>query len=301
MMHLAVAAGPVFSWRMPGEFRVFSEYGSLREALLRRPGREIETPYTPQQILWREKLQAERARREHDGLVSLLESLAIEVHLLEGETELSNLYFCRDPFVMTPAGAILARMATSVRAEEPLVARSALKRMNVPLIDVEAGPGATWEGGDVMIVDPDLVFIALSKRTNQGGADALSRVFKNMGIGEVIVSRIPPPVLHLDCCVSIVGPRQAMVWERAVPRGVVAALRRHGFQIVRVDESEEVSPQFAVNTLCVRPGLVILPSGCRGTRRALRGLGVNSVECDVSELTKGQGGIHCMVGPLARD
>jgi arginine deiminase len=278
-----------------------SEHGPLRVALLRRPGREIETTSAPRDVLWRERLDATHARLEHDSLVFLLESFAVRVQLLEGDTELSNLYFCRDPFVMTPSGAILAQMATPVRAAETLIARRELRRLNIPLIDVDAGPDATWEGGDVMIVNPSLAFVALSQRTNQEGADKLRRVLKRAGIGEVIVSRIPSSVLHLDCCMSIAGPRQALVWQRAVPAEFVDALRRHGFQLACVDEADAVPPQFAVNTLCLRPGVVVLPAGCLGTRRALGALGVFSVECDVAELTKGDGGIHCMVGVLARN
>ena len=65
-------------------------------------------------------LDEARAADEHRAMIAAYEAAGVTVHQVAPPAEPSpNLMFCADLFVMTPAGAILARPASTVRAINP--------------------------------------------------------------------------------------------------------------------------------------------------------------------------------------
>ena len=48
-------------------------------------------------------------------------------------------------------------------------------------------------------------------------------------------------------------------------------------------------------------GLIVMPTGCPKTVKALENAGVEVIQLDVSEIMKGNGAIHCMTAFLKRD
>ena len=63
-------------------FHVDSEAGRLRQAIVHRPGLELErlTPQNVDELLFDDVLWAERAREEHDGFVEQLRAHGVQVH-----------------------------------------------------------------------------------------------------------------------------------------------------------------------------------------------------------------------------
>ncbi|HPH34519.1 MAG TPA: arginine deiminase family protein, partial [Methanoregulaceae archaeon] len=55
------------------------------------------------------------------------------------------------------------------------------------------------------------------------------------------------------------------------------------------------------NILAIRPGVVIAYNRNTCTNRNFRDAGIEVLECEGSELSRGHGGGHCMTCPLLRE
>lgn len=284
---------------MPG-FGAFSECGKLRSVLLHRPGREIESITEARAALWLDLLHAEKARAQHDALVELCRSHGVAVSYMADTAQATpNLYFVRDTFAMTPVGAILSRPASRVRAGEEQIAARTLARLGVPIVLSVDGCG-TFEGADLMIVDEDLAFVAQGTRTNAAGAAQVEALLKEIGIAEVVRVALSADCMHLDCALSFADRGLALVYPRRIASGVGETLERHGFRVVELPEAE-ITTGMSINMVALEPGLVMMPAHNPITRGLLERDGVTCIEVDVSELMKGEGAIHCMVGVIQRD
>jgi N-dimethylarginine dimethylaminohydrolase len=277
-----------------------SECGKLRSVLLHRPGPEIETVQNANQVLWLDLLDPERAREQHDTLVEICRSHGVVINYVEDTQRAKpNLYFMRDTFAMTPAGAILAAPASTVRAGEETIAARTLAQLEIPIV-LSVNGGGTFEGADLMIVHEDLAFVAQGSRTNVIGASQVETLLKGLGFGEVVRIPLNDGCMHLDCALSIVDRDLAMVYPKRVSRTVWQPLKRHGFRVIEVP-TEEAEVGMSINMVALEPGLVVMPANNPSTRTLLEAYGVTCVEVDISELMKGEGAVHCMIGVLQRD
>ncbi len=280
------------------DFGVSAEYARLRTVLMYRPGPEIEHVHDPRYALWDDLPDPARAQAEHDALVDFYRSHGITVHLIDVPTAPPNLYFVRDTFAMTPEGAVLARPASLARAGEERIAAQALLQLGIPLVLSVYG-GGVFEGADLLIAGEDLAIIAEGMRTNQQGARQVERLLREIGIGEVLRVGLSN-CLHLDCALSFIDRRLAMIDSRRITSDAAQTLMRHGFRVVEAPHTEN-DQGMAINMVTLAPGVVVLPAGNPATRRLLTRLGVTCFEVDITELSKGAGAVHCMTGVLYRE
>jgi arginine deiminase len=278
-----------------------SEYGRLRSVLLHRPGPEVERVDDVAGALWVEALDAARAREQHDALAELYRVHGVAVHYVEDWSyAYPNLYFVRDSYAMTPEGAILARPASRVRAGEERVLARTLAQLGIPIVLTVHGSG-TFEGGDLLLVNPDLALIGVGLRTNPAGVRQVTQLLQGVGVSEVQPVPVPEDSIHLDCAYSIVGPNLALCNERHYAPEAADALRRHGVRLLTVPDCEENALGLAINVVALAPGVVVMPAGCPTTRRLLHTAGAECIEIAIDELMKGGGAVHCVTGVLERE
>lgn len=280
---------------------VGSECGTLRTVLMHRPGPEVEGITDADAALWHAIVEPERAREQHDRLTELYRSHGVTVHEL-GETALDkpNSYFCRDVFCMTPRGAILARPASASRAGEERTAAAALARVGVPIAHSVLGTG-TFEGADVAVVSPDLVFVAEGQRTNREGARQAAQAFIDAGVEQVEIVQLPYGTGHLDGMLNIIGGDLALIYPTQLPWRIYELLRARGFRFIDVPDAGECRHGMSLNMVPLAPGVVVMPSGNPVTKATLESAGVEVLEAEVDELMKGAGSVHCMTGVIHRD
>jgi dimethylargininase len=180
--------------------------------------------------------------------------------------------------VVTPEVAIITLPgAPGRRGERESIAP--ILAQHRPLAHIE--PPGHLEGGDVLIAGRQ-VFVGLSERTNQAGAEQLGRILDDFGY-----NTIPVPVgpgLHLKSSVNLVAPNTLLLTADFAAKPAFA-----GFQHIVVDDHEA----YASNTLLIN-GTLIMPAGFPRTRARLEALGQPIVELDVSEVQKMDGGLTCM-------
>ena len=235
-----------------------------------------------------------------------------------------NYFFQRDPQVVLGDRVIVSSMATEARDRESMLARTIFRHHDDlsgcdDLFDV-GGPvhsgsdrGAAYpvprlEGGDVLVLSPELVLVGISARTNRRGVEVLGEYLRRSktSFRRLIAVEIPPrrAFMHLDTVFTIIdrglglgypgvvepgGPESARVYlvdlearELAftVEPSLAGALAAVGFELELVpcggdDPVDQVREQWTdgANAFAVAPGVIFLYYRNRRTAAALAARG----------------------------
>lgn len=273
----------------------------LRRAVVRRPGDSFAVSDAD---AWHYSSppDLERARREHAGLVALLEAEGVVVERHEAPLPgLADAIFVCDPVLVTPRGTVVLRMGKELRRgeEEALAAR--LEELGVPIFGRLEG-AARAEGGDLLWLDDRTLLVGVGFRTNREGHRQLADLLGDAGV-EVLAfdlpyDRGPAACLHLRSLISLLDHDLAVVYPALLPVELWKLLERR-VELVEVPE-EELATQ-GPNVLPVAPRRVVVLDGSPRTRRRLEAAGCRVLAYQGEEIShKAEGGPTCLVLPLER-
>ena len=281
---------------------VDSEYGVLRDVLLGPADhyKWLETSSVSKKSIRRNyEFSGEVARQQHAGMVSAYESAGVQVHFHAPDAELPYQVFARDSSVMTPFGAIITSMANWWRRGENYRAIETYERLGIPIYDyVTAG---TFEGGDFNVIEPGSVLIGWEGdegRSQQGSALQLQAWFEAEG-WEVRLIDIDPFYVHIDLMVVMLAPKLAAVCLESTDPEVVAWLKSKAIEIVSVPFQDTLA--LGCNVVALGNDRILLPEASLVLKEKARALGLEIYDPDVSMITPGGGGVHCMCQALRRD
>ena len=252
-----------------------------------------------------------------------------------------NLYFTRDPFSTIGNGIALNRMRTETRRRETLFSNYIFKHH--PLFkdaDIPFWYNRTdryaIEGGDVLILNENIICVGISERTD---ADAIERLARNIfsdgqPFKTILAFDIPKirAFMHLDTVFTMVdhniftihpeieGPLTVYSLTRSDVKGqfVIHKERESLENILKkyleVDEIKLIRcggkrgidagrEQWndGSNTRAIAPGEVIVYGRNHVTNELLEEEGVKLHVIPSSELSRGRGGPRCMSMPLYRE
>lgn len=249
---------------------------------------------------------------------------------------LPNLYAPRDPFATIGNGVSLHKMYSVTRCRETIFGEYIFKYhpqyKNVPLY-YDRNESYSIEGGDVQVLSNEVVAIGISQRTEPDAiANLAKKILKEAGFKYVLAIDIPDErsFMHLDTVMTRVDVNKFAVHSHVMNVSDVYELSLKGNDIVIKEvhmsfdkllchylhledvvlikcgngnriaaEREQWSD--GVNTICIRPGVVITYSRNHVTNEALRKNGVKVIEIPSAELSRGRGGPHCMSMSLYRE
>jgi dimethylargininase len=236
-----------------------------------------------------EEADREKTRQQHGHLKSILSGFGCEVIDAPELAGHPNSVFTRDVALSTPHGYLKLRMGLETRRGEEEWMSQILQSVGEPCAGEIRSPG-TVEGGDVILAG-SVAFVGLSRRTNEEGAQQISRLLADMDY-EVRQLPVPDGVLHLGGVLSAIGPERLLCC-----RGVLEKGFDRGFDAV------EVPPRgpSTGNVICLEENEVI--ANVAENQEAigiLEGQGVKVHGVDLSEFRKGAGGPTCLVLPLDR-
>ena len=220
----------------------------------------------------------ERMLAQHREYIGILESLGLQVTVLDADERFPDGCFVEDTAIVTPTVAVITRPGAPSRqgeetAIEPLLAR------HRPIARIVA-PGSV-DGGDILVMG-ERVLIGLSSRTNEEGARQLTGILEAQGMQ--CISLAAGAGLHLKS--SINGLDENII---LVTQAFSEHTELRGFEQIVIPDEES----YAGNSLLVN-GRVIVPAGFPGTRALIDGLGIETIESDVSEFRKMDGGLTCL-------
>ena len=248
-----------------------------------------------------------------------------------------NLYFTRDPFFMVAGGVCVSSMANAVRARETLFGQYLFthhpRYKNTPMLHARTDPFSI-EGGDVLVLSPEVVAIGISQRTDPHAVEALAQrlICEETGILRVLAIDIPKTrsYMHLDTVMTMVDVDKFTIHPSILPAVRTFSLTKRNGTLVIEPQKRKLAEVLAdalkvdrvtmihcggasaidaareqwndgTNTLAVAPGEVIAFSRNYVTNSILRDNGVIVHEIPSAELSRGRGGPRCMSMPLWRE
>src|SRR5215204_946342 len=224
----------------------------------------------------------ERALAQHAAYCETLESCGLELIRLEPDDRYPDSTFVEDTAVLTARGAVVTRPGAASRLGETDSIGPVLLQHFGRLYSIRE-PG-TLDGGDVCEAGEHF-FIGISQRTNEEGAEQLARLLDSFGYGSSLIDiRGLSNILHLKSGLAYLGGKHLLVIE---------ALRDlkefSSYDLVALEPTEE----YAANCLSIN-GRVFIASGFPAIKRRLEQLGYHTIELDMSEFRKMDGGLSCL-------
>ncbi len=249
-----------------------------------------------------------------------------------------NLLFQRDPFASVGHGVAIGRMSTEARQRETIFAEYILQyhprfKKNRPPFYYHRLNRYPLEGGDILVLNSKIIAMGISKRTDPRAIEHFAEeLFKaDASFDTVLAFNIPKSraFMHLDTVFTQVDTGKFTIHPGIEHTLTVFEITRHhdGLHVQKVvgelekilekhlktpiqlircggeDVITSVREQWndGANTLAVAPGKVIVYDRNHVTNAMLREAGVEVLEIDSSELSRGRGGPRCMSMPLERE
>jgi dimethylargininase len=246
------------------------------KAIVRKPGKSLVNGLTTAKLGIPDY---NNALKQHANYIRALETAGLKVVVLEADENYPDSCFVEDVAVCTLESAILTNPGAQSRKGETSSMHAVLKKFyNTIHTIIEP---ATIEGGDVMFTE-GTCYVGLSDRTNLAGAERLKSILKENGYSTVLVEL--DEVLHLKTALAYLGDGYLLATDDFAGNKLFSS-----FRTIRVPESE----LYAAN--CIRVNdYVIVPGGYPETRRLIQEAGFHTIEVDVSEFKKLDGGLSCL-------
>ena len=251
---------------------------------------------------------------------------------------LPNLYFTRDPFATIGTGVSIHRMHTVTRNRETLFGKFIFEHhpqyRNAPRW-YDRGETSSLEGGDILILSPEVLAVGISQRTREDSIDQLAETVlsRSKTFRKLLAFNIPKTraFMHLDTVFTMVDRDKFTVHPNILQQITVFVMELDGEGHVKIrqedgrledilkehlhldrvtlipcgqgSEIDAAREQWSdgSNTLAIAPGEVVVYSRNHVTNRSLEEAGVRIHTIPCAELSRGRGGPRCMSMPLVRD
>ncbi|MCG8685885.1 MAG: arginine deiminase-related protein [Desulfobacterales bacterium] len=219
------------------------------------------------------------ACNQHGAYINALKSCGVSVTILEADESCPDSVFIEDTCLVTPHCAVITRPGADSRKGETLAVKTAMTAFDLPIETIKA-PGSL-DAGDVMMVGSHF-YVGLSDRTNKEGFEQLETILNKYGMTASAVTLTS--VLHLKTGISYLENNILLAWGEFLTKPELET-----FTIIEVPDQEA----YAANSLWVNDK-VIVPAGFNQTRDLIKEKGYETIEVDVSEFRKLDGGLSCL-------
>ena len=248
-----------------------------------------------------------------------------------------NLYFTRDPFATIGTGVSLHRMHTETRNRETIFGKVIFEHhpvyRNAPKW-YDRGETTSIEGGDILVLSPQVLAVGISQRTREDSIDKFARTVLSISktFRKVLAFDIPKTrsFMHLDTVFTMVDRDKFTVHPNILSAITVFVLElEEGKVRIREEQGrlEDILKEHleldqvtliqcgsgsvvdaareqwsdGSNTLAIAPGEVVVYERNHVTNRILEEHGIKTHVIGCSELSRGRGGPRCMSMPLIRE
>ena len=252
---------------------------------------------------------------------------------------LPNLYAPRDPFATICNMVSIHRMYSVTRQRETIFGEYIFKyhpKYKKIKTCYSRYDSYSIEGGDIQVLDDKVLAVGISQRTEPDAiAQLANNIFKDKNNKFEVILAIDIPdersFMHLDTVLTRVDYKKfavhshvmdiSTVYELKLGKNKELSIKKLDMTIDKILEkylhidkvelikcgngnriaAEREQWSDGVNTLCVKPGVVITYDRNFITNKALRDHGVKVIEIPSCELSRGRGGPHCMSMALVRE
>ncbi|KAG1457364.1 hypothetical protein G6F46_008044 [Rhizopus delemar] len=210
------------------------------------------------------------AKKQYEAYVNALREHVDHIVEIPADPLHPDCCFIEDTAVVVQDTAVVNCLGAESRRKEISAVEKALRK--IPVIkDVvrmdEIDPQATLDGGDVLYTGEHL-FVGLSHRTNQRGADVLKKVFSEKCPVYTIHSLLAYNLLHFKCIVTMLNNKTLLVYDHKAGLDVVSEIEgytKDWYNIIKIPE------QIPSNIVSLSNGkVVIYQQGLKKTDNSTR-------------------------------
>jgi dimethylargininase len=248
----------------------------FKKAIVRRPGKSMVNGLTKAGLGVPDH---GKALLQHDAYVSALKECGLEVVVLPADEHYPDSTFIEDTALLTPKCAIITNPGALSRRGESAGIKKVLSDFYSDIEKIRE-PGKV-DGGDIMMVGNHF-YIGLSERTNKDGARQLIGHLEKYSMSGSTVRM--GKLLHLKTGVSYLE-RNNLVASGEFQ----ASAEFKKFNILKIDQDES----YAANCIWVNDQVVV-PKGYPKAKGTIESAGYKTIEVDVSEFRKLDGGLSCL-------
>jgi len=220
-----------------------------------------------------------KALQQHKNYIKALEACGLQVTCLPPLEDYPDSTFVEDVALLTKNGAVITNPGAASRNGETEFIRTAIQAHYSKIESIQVP--ATIEAGDIMMVG-DHFYIGLSERTNIEGANQMIKFLVKQGFTGSVIKL--SEVLHLKTGLGYL--------ENNILMACGEFLQEPEFQkcqIIEVDSDEA----YAANSVWINDK-VLTPKGFPNTLGKIKAAGFETIEVDVSEFQKIDGGLSCL-------
>lgn len=219
------------------------------------------------------------ALRQHEQYIQTLQASGLQVRVLAPDEAFPDSTFVEDVALLTPRCAILTNPGAPSRRGETQAMLPILQEYYTHIETVQ--PPGTVEAGDIMMVGSHF-YIGLSARTNRAGASQVIGFLQKYGLSGSTVEL--KEVLHLKTGVAYLERNNLAACGEFLDNPVFQPFNR-----IPIDPDES----YAANCVWIN-NRVLIPAGYPKARQAIEDTGYETIEVDVSEFRKLDGGLSCL-------
>ncbi|MGA9293033.1 MAG: arginine deiminase family protein [Ignavibacteriaceae bacterium] len=219
------------------------------------------------------------ALKQHQKYIEALEECGINVIVLDSDENYPDSTFVEDTALLTPYCAIITNPGAPSRKGE-IIEMEKVLRKHFSYLECIKLP-ATLEAGDVMRADKHF-YIGLSERTNRNGANQLINILNKYNLTGSALN--VENTLHLKSGVSYLENNNLLSVA-----GFGSKREFQNFNVISVDDNES----YAANSLWINDK-VLIPKGYPKTKEKIEKAGYVTIDIDVSEFRKLDGGLSCL-------
>ncbi len=221
----------------------------------------------------------EKALEQHKAYIEALKKCGTIVTEVPGNLQYPDSTFVEDTAVLTPNFAVISNPGALSRNGEIHDMEHVIKSFYESIYYIKS-PG-TLDGGDILQIE-DRFFIGISARTNHVGAEQLKTILELEGYKGTIVEL--EKFFHLKTGIAYLGNQTIVVAGEFVDHPEF-----NKYQKIVVPPEEE----YAAN--CIRVNdYVIIPAGYPVTKHKINDAGYQTIELEMSEFRKQDGGLSCL-------
>ncbi len=248
----------------------------FKKAIVRKPCRNLINGITTARL---GSPDYDLAVKQHQEYVDVLKESGLEVIIMEADENYPDSVFVEDTALLTQWFAVITNPGAASRKGEVFEMNRLIENL-FPIVESISTPG-TLDAGDVMMTGNHF-YIGLSERTNLFGANQLIGILAKYGlIGSTVTLK---DILHLKSGASYLENNNMLITNAFKDK---PEFRKYNLILVDDDES------YAANSLWVN-GKVLVPKGFPKTKGKIEGVGYSTIEVDVSEFRKLDGGLSCL-------
>jgi len=220
-----------------------------------------------------------KAINQHKLYINALKYCGLEVTVLPEKENYPDSTFVEDVALLTPTCAIITHPGAPSRQKET----KSIKSVVMDFFDVVKSiksPG-TIDAGDIMMVGSHY-YIGLSNRTNLAGANQIIKILEkyNMTGSTIKLSKM----LHLKSGVAYLENNNLVVTGELINESEFKK-----FNLIKIDDDES----YAANCVWIND-YVLIAKGYPKTKKSIEQAGIKTIELDMSEFRKLDGGLSCL-------